>query len=154
MGDNLIHGTALLEQPRKKRGQTIYLTTLTSTAGGFPQLPSAASRLSPKPSDLLPVLYPLRRATIISPRSTRCEVLPALVSALRYTDSTPPCRNAFAEPLSTRRVSSVTTPLPSTLLSLKYSIIPELMSEREGVGGGEEMSNDTNSYEPARPDGM
>lgn len=41
-------------------------------------------------------------------------------------------------------------PLPKTLLSLKYSIIPELMSE----GGGGGMSNDTNSYEPARPDGM
>lgn len=94
----------------------------------------------------------MRRAAIIYPQSTRCEVLPALISAVRWTASTSPCRNAFAEPLPTRRVSSVTT---TTTPSSEDSLVPQIFNNsRANEREGERMSNHTHSYEPARPDGM
>lgn len=112
----------------KKEGKQ-YLTPLTSTTGRTPS--SLRSEVSAKPSALLPVVYILRQASVTYPRSSKSEVLPALVSALRWTDRTTSCWKAFTEPLPTHHLSSLTPPFEDSLVSQILIIIPELMSRRD-----------------------
>lgn len=124
----MIHRTALPERPRKKRANNIFNST-DQHRGWIPQLPAQHTlpeTLRAAPGGLyaeagdyyLCLLDPMWSApgSRVGPPLDRLNQ--SVPKRLRRTPADPPRLLRYH-------------PLPRTLLSLKYSIIPELMSVRE-----------------------
>lgn len=145
VGDNLIHRTALLERPRKKRANNIFnssgrhrgVDSPAPCAADSPRSPPRCSRWSLRGGGLL-LSIPGRPDVKCSRSSYRPSAGP-----------TQPVRAETPLPNPCRPAASPRLPPPS-----EDSLVPEIFNNsRANERGGERMSNDTNSYEPARPDG-